>query len=706
MNEEQYKRFLYEFRDDEGQPIYDLMIDRMIENKTRSLKVSLIDMQNFEILHPDLNLTRPLLFPDVVHGPKAAIQEAEKALKSIIREKDEDFLRLVKHNVHIRFHSAPENTIQVKLREIRSAQIGKLVQTDAIITKASEVRPLIATGRFECMSCHNIIDRHFVDGEYQPPVVCETTLLDGSTCNGRTFRLLKEESEFIDHQRVVLQERPEDLPAGRMPDSFVAYLRDDLVDTVRPGDRVTILGLLDTRPEKKLSRGSLALFAKYLETIYIETESEEILDVEISPEDEEKILELSRDPLIHDKIRESIAPMIFGFSEEKEAISYLLFGGTEKKISEGLHIRGESHILLIGDPGIGKSQMLKSVSEIVPRKIYTSGRGSSAAGLTAAVIRDTDTGEMTLEAGAVVLADKGFAFIDEFDKMKREDRTALHEAMEQHTVSIAKAGIIATLNARTSILAAANPREGRWNRDKPPMSNINLPQTIISRFDLIFPLIDEPNPTEDQKKASYILSIHQRGGIDSPPIDRELLRKYIEYARRNVFPKLSQEAKDHLLNFYLTLRTMKKEDIESGSKTMTVSITPRQLEALVRLSEARAKMALRDVVTPEDADRIIQLFKYSYDKIAKDEETGTYDVDRAMGGMGASTRSEISKLKEIMKKLASENEEGDIKMSILKEKAKEEANIDPSKFDDLIEGLSREGEIYEPRPGVIRFTSD
>ncbi|MHA2104519.1 MAG: minichromosome maintenance protein MCM [Candidatus Hodarchaeales archaeon] len=705
MNEEQYQRFFYEYRDDLGQPKYDINIDKLIQNKQRSLEVSITEMQNFEIINPELHLTKPLIFPDAINGPKDAIKEAEKALKSIIREKDEEFLRLIKHRVHVRFHSSPQESIQVKLRQIRSEQIGKLVQTDAIITKSSEVRPLIETGRFECLSCHSLIDRYFSDGEFQPPVICEIQQPDGSTCGGRAFKLLKDDSDFVDIQRIVLQERPEDLPAGRMPENFVAYLRDDIVDSVRPGDRITIVGLLDTRPERKLVRGQLAIFSKFLESVHVEPESDELTDFEISQEDEESILELSRDVMVHEKIRESIAPMIFGFSQEKEGISYLLFGGTGKKLTEGLKIRGESNMLLIGDPGVGKSQILRSVSEIVTRKIYTSGRGSTAAGLSAAVMRDPDTNEMTLEAGAVVLADKGFAFIDEFDKMKRDDRSALHEAMEQHTVSIAKAGIVATLNARTSILAAANPRDGRWIKDRSPMNNLSLPQTIISRFDLIFPMLDEPNIADDEKKASHILAIHQQGGFTDPPIKHDLLRKYIEYARKNFSPVLTQEAKDQLLSFYLDLRSRSENLQETGGKPTSVGITPRQLEALVRLSEARAKMALRREVTREDAERVIQLFKFSYDKIAKDE-TGAYDVDRASGGVGAQTRNELGRLKELILQMSRENEDGDVKSSDLKNNATTDLKIDPGRFDDLMENLSREGEIYEPRPGIIRLSTD
>ena len=445
---------------------------------------------------------------------------------------------------------------------------------------------------------------------------------------------------------------------------------------------------------------------KYVECVSIEKESEEYTDIEISEEDENEIIQLSQDPNIHRKVRNSIAPVIYGALEEKEAISYLLFGGTSKTTPDGTKIRGESNILLIGDPGVGKSQILKSVSDLVPRGLYTSGRGSSAAGLTASVLRDPDTGEMTLEAGGVVLADKGVAFIDEFDKMRREDRSALHEAMEQHTVSIAKAGIVATLNARTSILAAANPKLGRWDKRKDTIDNLNLPPTIISRFDLIFPIIDTPNRAEDELKANHILSIHQNASLanQEETLPKELLRKYIAYARKNIQPQLSSEAKEEILNFYLELREGKgltpeitelstdEAGVQPKKEFKTIAITPRQLESLIRLSEARAKVALRNEVTRDDAIRVIELFKQTLLRVTKG------DID-SLYGMSSTKRNRREIILGIIGELTVRDEAPDIEEIV---RAGIEKELSENDIREMVDQLLQNGDIYEPRPGRFK----
>ena len=453
----------------------------------------------------------------------------------------------------------------------------------------------------------------------------------------------------------------------------------------------------------------MPLFIEYIEGVSIKKESKEYTDISISEEDEMEILALAKDQTIHPKINNSIAPIIYGALVEKEAISYLLFGGTSKETKDGTKIRGESNILLIGDPGVGKSQILKSVSDLVPRGLYTSGRGSSAAGLTASVLRDPETGEMTLEAGGVVLADKGVAFIDEFDKMRKEDRSALHEAMEQHTVSIAKAGIVATLNARTSILAAANPKLGRWDKRKDTIDNLNLPPTIISRFDLIFPLIDTPNQAEDKLKANHILRIHQNIAQleqDDESLPKELLRKYISYARSNIHPHLDDNAKEEILKFYLELRdgkglSLEEEGIaaldsvegdQQKKKIKTIAITPRQLESLIRLSEARAKIALRSEVTREDAIRVIELFKHTLDRVTKG------DID-SLYGISTTKRNRRETVLDLIGSLAVGDHVPDID-EILREGR--ERQLDANDLREMVDQLLQKGDIYEPRPGKFK----
>jgi replicative DNA helicase Mcm len=420
---ERIYNFLLEYVDEKGDLLYLNAIDEMIIEEKRSLYVDLKHLENFD----------PVVVDELLITPKIGIKSAIDSLKQVLLGKEPEYLSRMQNRVYLRFFNPPDR-IKKPLRKIRSYALGTLTATEAIITKSTEVKPYLETATFRCARCQALQPAiKFTEGEYNPPFTCINSTNQTDPCTNKTFTLVKDQSTFIDFQRVSLQEKPEELPSGQMPESLTMFMRDDLCDQVRPGDRVKIVGILESRTDGQLSRGKMPLFMKYLECVAIEKESEEYTDIEISEDDEREIVELSKDPNVHRRIRNSIAPIIFGALEEKEAISYLLFGGTSKETKDGTKIRGESNILLIGDPGVGKSQILKSVSDLVPRGLYTSGRGSSAAGLTASVLRDPETGEMTLEAGGVVLADKGVCFIDEFDKMRREDRSALHEAIEHHS---------------------------------------------------------------------------------------------------------------------------------------------------------------------------------------------------------------------------------------------------------------------------------
>ncbi|MHA1331480.1 MAG: ATP-binding protein, partial [Candidatus Hodarchaeales archaeon] len=332
--------------------------------------------------------------------------------------------------------------------------------------------------------------------------------------------------------------------------------------------------------------------------------------------------------------------------------------------------------------------------------LYTSGKGSTAAGLTAAVIRDQDTGEITLEAGALVLADQGIAMVDEFDKMRPEDRTAIHEAMEQHTISIAKAGIVATLNARTSILAAANPRRGRWNPYKATADNLNLPATILSRFDLIFVLEDRPDEKEDHDKASHILRLHKLRTLPvSPPIEQDILRKYIAYARREIKPKLSDEAEERLLEYYKKLRRESGTVEEKGPEP--IAITPRQLEALIRLSEARAKMRLSNEVSYDDASGAINLMEATLEKLAKDAETGKYDIDKYSSAVSAGSRRKLDRIEALIDKLLEEADDEPVPKKKIVEQAIEDG-LNKSDVVKTIDELVRRGVLFEPQTGHVK----
>ena len=373
-----------------------------------------------------------------------------------------------------------------------------------------------------------------------------------------------------------------------------------------------------------------------------------------------------------------------------------LFGGTVQQLEDGTRLRGDLHILIVGDPGIGKSQILKYVSKLAPRSVYTSGKGTSGAGLTAAAVRD-ELGGWSLEAGALVLGDQGNVCVDELDKMRSEDRSALHEALEQQTVSIAKAGIMATLNTRCSVLAAANPKFGTFDQYKTLANQIDLPSPILSRFDLIFVIEDKPDVEKDRELAQHILKTHQYSNI-AYDIEPELLRKYIAYARKNVHPVLTDEANKVLEEFYVSVRT---GGVEEGTP---VPITPRQLEATIRLAEASAKLQLKNEVEASDAHRAISLQRRCLEKIGMDPDTGKIDIARVEGRTPTSERDKMRVVQEELKAL--EEEFDLVPVNILKEHLADNHDMSEEKTDEILRILRSKGIIYEPHQGVVKRLED
>jgi replicative DNA helicase Mcm len=474
----------------------------------------------------------------------------------------------------------------------------------------------------------------------------------------------------------------------------VKLVGDDIVDVARPGDHVSIVGIVHAFAPSLMGMGKLRTFILQLDANSVEVLGKEPETSPPTPEEEEKIKALSQDPWVHRKIMSSIAPSIFGYEHIKEAIMYLLFGGVTKNLPD-VTIRGEPNILLIGDPGTAKSQLLQYVAKIAPRGLYTSGRGTTAAGLTAAVIREKG-GSMSLEAGALVLADKGIACIDEMDKMRPEDRVAIHEAMEQHTVSVAKGGIVATLNARTAILAAANPTLGRYEPNRNVAENVPLPVTILSRFDLIFVLRDVPNKEEDGKMSRHILEIHRRGASPvEAQVGPELLRKYVSFAK-GIKPVLTDDALKQLSDFYLAMRSA------SETEGSPVAITARQLESLVRISEARARVALRKEVTAEDAGAAIAIMRKSLEEVGIDLSSYKMDIDLIMTGRPKSIRDKLSIVLSTL--MSMEKVTGIVEKDALVNELETKNKIPRGEVEHMIGQLLREGTIYEPREGCLKKT--
>lgn len=681
-----FTKFLWDFRDRKtGVFKYRERINQMALMNQRSLLIDFNDLVEF-----DRELSHM-----VDQDPGYVIELFSQSIKNLLLKEYPDFARSIE-----KFYPRFRNPARVfKIRELNSEYIGKFVALEGIVTRITRVEARMVKAKYkhidlECLQEFDYPEQGEMGEKVEKPPFCP---LCGKT--GK-FELLFEKSKFIDWQKIVVQEKPEEVPPGQIPRSVEIVLTSDLVDTARPGDRVTVTGILRVMPTSTIQRGiGKSVFSFYVEANYVDVQQKVLEEVEITREDEEKIRELARDPWIREKIIASIAPAIYGHWNVKEAIALLLFGGTPKILPDGTRIRGDIHVLLVGDPGTAKSQLLQYTSRVAPRGLYTSGKGSTAAGLTASVLRDKTTGEYYLEAGALVLADGGVACIDEIDKMRDEDRTAIHEALEQQTVSIAKAGIVARLNARASVLAAGNPKYGRYDLNEPVSKNIDLPPTILSRFDLIFIIQDIPNKVTDRLLARHILGVHMDSEKAKPLIDINLLKKYISYARRYIQPKLTEEAKKLLEEFYVETRLASLSNDQS--KPSPIAITPRQLEALIRLTEAYAKIALKQKATIEDAEEAIRLMYYTLRKIGYDIESKTLDIDMIEVGMSRSKQLRTREFVKFVDKVLEEY--GRVTYSDLIRLASEKG-FEKEFVMEMIKKLRQEGIVYEPEPGVLSKT--
>jgi replicative DNA helicase Mcm len=675
--EDVFQDFFRSFAPDQVSSKYRKRLAHVAVTNGRSLIVDFEDLIVFD----------PVLARNVVERPEEYIGYASSAATSQMRVEDPEYAELV-GRIFTRFRRLPERK---PLRRIGAEDFGKMRLVDGIVVRAGQVRPTIVSGVFRCKKCLEIF-RVEQSGEIMRG--------PGSQCpsckQSSAFELLEAESRFKNTQEARIQERPEDLPPGQLPRYLELRLEEDIVDTARPGDRVALTALV--RAERQLvgEKGRLRTFNLYLEANYVDVVGKETEIVEITPEEEKGILEAAKDPWIHRKLIMSVAPSIYGYEDIKEAILYVLFAGVAKQLPDGMSIRGDTHTLLIGDPGTAKSQLLQYVSRIAPRGLYTSGRGSTAAGLTAAVLREK-TGGMILEAGALVLADKGVACIDEIDKMLEQDRIAIHEALEQQTVSIAKGGIVATLNARAAVLAAGNPKLGRYEPHLNVFDNISLSVAILSRFDLIFILRDIPQPESDARMSEHILGLHKtRLNLEAAPFAPDFLRKYISYAKR-IIPALSPEAVKELHDFYLKMRA------KSGTQEVAVAITPRQLEGLIRLAEARARAFLRESVTVEDAKSAIRIMSVSLEDVGIDVTSGSMDIDVIMTGKPRSLRDSMQKIIEIEREL--ERETGSVEEVVLISAVVEREKMEEREVRRLVGQLIKDGILYTPQPGRLKRTA-
>jgi replicative DNA helicase Mcm len=602
------------------------------------------------------------------------------------------------------------------IRSIRETDLNHLIAIDGIVRRVTEVRPQIRDAVFQCVACRTEFHEPQDEGSlvFREPLECPESQGGCGKPIGRTrFRLLAEKSTYVDAQRIEIQEHPETLRHGAHPQGLSVLLTEDLAGRVLPGNRIVLNGVLKSFQRASSSGRSGVVRNTTFDLMVLgnsfESKQVEYDEIEISPEDEALFEKFRGDPTVVDKIVLSLAPSIKGMEEEKEAIALQLFGGVRKLHADGIRVRGDIHVLLVGDPGTAKSQLLRYIADVAPRGIYTSGKGSTAAGLTAAAVKDDFAGgRWVLEAGMLVLADGGMAMIDELDKMSVEDRSAMHEVLEQQSASVAKAGITATLNARCPVLAAANPKWGRFTADRSIAEQIDLPATLLSRFDVIFSIKDVPNQANDRRLANRILAsareveVQQAAGTpgleeQGAPFSKELLKKYIAFSRRTVRPILSPESLATIENFYVRVR---KQGEEPNSP---VPITARQLEALVRMSEAAARARLSPVVGVEDAERAIRIMENYLRRVSMTEE-GKLDIDLTQSGVSHSQRERQVAVLQIMRELQASND-GIFTMEQFRE-AVEHARIDLAKAESLLQSMRNQGELIEPRPNqfqLVRF---
>jgi replicative DNA helicase Mcm len=624
------------------------------------------------------------LSDEIIINPEETLSIIELAVEE---------LGLVK-NARVRLKNLSESH-QLKIRNIRSKHLNELVVLEGIIRQASDVRPQVVNARFECPSCGTIISVLQIETKkFMEPSRCSCGRRGG-------FRLISK--DMVDTQRLVIEESPESLSGGEQPKRMNVFVKEDLVepkmeDKTTPGAKIKVIGILKEVPVPLSTGGLSTRFELAVEANNIIPMEETFEELDINDEDERQIHELSEDPKIFENLAKSIIPSVWGYEEIKKALVLQLFGGVRKQMSDGSKSRGDIHILLIGDPGVAKSVTLVFMSNISPKGRYVVGKSASGAGLTATVVRDEYLKGWSLEAGAMVLANKGLVCIDELEKMDPQDRSAMHEAMEQQTVTISKANVQASLKAQTSVLAAANPKFGRFDPFMPIPQQIDLPPTLINRFDIIFTLRDLPDRNKDERIATHVLKEHQKD-TKEVLIDTNLFRKYVAYAKQKISPILSADAVDELKRFYVDLRN---KPVMSESAMRPIPISARQLQALIRMAEASAKLRLSEEVTREDAKQSIELMKYYLMQVGYDYESKTFDIDKISGKFSSSQRNKIFMVKEVITAL--ESKMG--KMIPYEELEKElEGKLGKDELEEAIEKLVISGEIYRPKRGYIGVSS-
>ena len=530
------------------------------------------------------------------------------------------------------------SSLPLPMRAIKGDCVGSLVSVCGIVTRVTDVSPLVKVVTYICTTCGWETYQQVDDRQFTPLKQCPSTSCASLNYQGHLTQQTRG-SKFVRYQSVKLQERPAEVPVGHIPRSINMRLYGELCRTVKPGDEVTVSGIFLPTPYVGYRAIRAGLTADvYIEVTHLIPAKQQYNDLDLSEEMVQEIERRAAERDIYSQLAASIAPEIYGHEDVKKALLLLLISGVTRTMEDGVKIRGDINVLLMGDPGVAKSQLLKHIAHIAPRGVYTTGKGSSGVGLTAAVIRDGVSGDMSLEGGSLVLADKGVCCIDEFDKMEEGDRTAIHEVMEQQTVSIAKAGITTTLNARTAVLAAANPVYGRWDKRKSHEANLGLPTSLLSRFDLSFIILDRALEANDLKLAQHVTHVHMHSehpkAEGREALTPQLLRAYIAHAR-SFEPYVPKYLVHEIVQHYITLRREDEDTGVSGGSSATANtrqrfVTPRSLLSILRLSQAHARCHLRAEVNKDDIAEAVRLLNQSKDSSDADDSstTGSHAANR------------------------------------------------------------------------------
>ncbi len=666
--------------------MWEEFVDRYARAALSELASSYPTKRSLLLDYEELQKFSPDLAEMLLDKPDVVLAAAEKAVWSMRAGMPGTVFE-----PHVRITNIPDNNLLIM--SVSSTHIDKLISLKGVITKRADVLHKVKVALYKCLMCAHVLRVPMTKKTVVPEVCPE--------CKRRALKLDEEGSYFVDIQRAEMQELLERMKGGTPASHLELLMEDDLVNVLTPGETIIMTGILRLRPPLKYKKKNeeMGIYTRYLDVLAVRTDKMDFEEIEISEEEEKEIIGLSKDPKLYERIFKTIAPAIYGHDMVKEAVALQIFGGTkEKTLVAGGRIRDDIHILLVGDPGAAKTRFLQHIKELAPKSIYVSGKSVTGVGLTASAEKDElGEGGWTLKAGALVLASGGIASVDEFDKIDEEDRAAMHEVMESQTVSVAKAGIVAQFKAKTAILAAANPKFGRFDRNRLPAEQFEIPPTLLSRFDLIFVIFDVLDEVRDTELAEKILTSHREGTLAEKTvieglIERNLFTKYVAYSRKHCKPVLSMEASDLIKAYYVNLR-------KRGAQQGAVPITPRQIEGLVRLAEASAKIRLSPKVEIEDANRALKLSDFVLNEIMRDKETGRIDIDIIQTGKPKSQVDKINTILGITRELQKEFDLVEINKIV--EKCGE-YNIDEIVARRIIDELVYKGDLYKAKHGFVK----